>query len=656
MEVSAVPPQVGGCCFPEVESQVDQDLVVAPDIFVDQSVNGLLIGTTGVMLQSLRAGHNDVPPRPPLLLPVQNIQIQRNFSGLTGTEAHMNENQENMDLSLQDNPWFCDCHISKMIELSKVVDPAIVLLDPLMICSEPERLTGILFQRAELEHCLKPSVMTSATKIMSALGSNVLLRCDATGFPTPQLTWTRSDSSPVNYTVIQEAPEEGVRWSIMSLTGISAKDAGDYKCKAKNLAGMSEAVVTVTVLGIITTTISPDASERTGDHPEWEVQPGSGRSTSVLNASPYPWSSSFPPTSSLSASTLSPPSTSSFSLSPSFSSTASSTTTLSTSISASTTMANKRSLQLHPDGKRNLKAMKSGSKLPPASTSKKEELALLDQTLLIETNATIENLRVISETKESVTLRWNMINTTHNSAVTVLYSKYGGKDLLLLNADSSKNQVTIDGLEPGGQYMACVCPKGVPPQKDQCITFSTERPRLWERNSFLVPKDPDIMTSQTKKAQQSHQITKGHVAAIPVSLHPPSETVRLLKGFTTPYNACWVLLAAAHEQYIQIIGAYLRLTTLQLAGLEACELWRDHPDFSAFPSQTHFGPSHCLCTSEQHYEGPCPIMSAVTTSCPLGPNPDFSTCCWKTPSPLTPSIAMETGPPTSTDLYLAFAY
>ncbi|XP_033070873.1 leucine-rich repeat, immunoglobulin-like domain and transmembrane domain-containing protein 3 [Trachypithecus francoisi] len=377
-------------------------------------------------------------------------------------------------LGLQDNPWLCDCRISKMIELSKVVDPAIVLLDPLMTCSEPERLTGILFQRAELEHCLKPSVMTSATKIMSALGSNVLLRCDATGFPTPQLTWTRSDSSLVNYTVIQESPEEGVRWSIMSLTGISSKDAGDYKCKAKNLAGMSEAVVTVTVLGITTTPIPPDTSERTGDHPEWDAQPGSGRSTSGSSASSYPWSSSFSPTSSFSASTLSPPSTASFSLSPFFSSTVSSITTLSTSISA-TTMANKQSFQLHPDGKRNLKAAKSGSKLPPASTRKKEELALLDQTMLTETDATIENLRVVSETKESVTLMWNMINTTHNSAVTVLYSKYGGKDLLLLNADSSKNQVTIDGLEPGGQYMACVCPRGVPPQKDQCITFSTER-------------------------------------------------------------------------------------------------------------------------------------------------------------------------------------
>lgn len=102
----------------------------------------------------------------------------------------------------QDNPWFCDCRISKLIEFSKIVDTSIVLLDPLVSCSGPENLAGILFQRAELEQCLKPSVMTSATKITSPLGSNVLLRCDATGYPTPQLTWNRSDNNPVNYTGI----------------------------------------------------------------------------------------------------------------------------------------------------------------------------------------------------------------------------------------------------------------------------------------------------------------------------------------------------------------------------------------------------------------------------------------------------------------------
>uniref|UniRef100_A0A8B9N394 Leucine rich repeat, Ig-like and transmembrane domains 3 n=1 Tax=Accipiter nisus TaxID=211598 RepID=A0A8B9N394_9AVES len=242
---------------------------------------------------------------------------------------------------LQDNPWFCDCRISKLIEFSKIVDNSVVLLDPLISCSGPENLAGILFQRAELEQCLKPSVMTSATKITSPLGSNVLLRCDATGYPTPQLTWTRSDNIPVNYT---ETPGEGVRWSIISLTGISYKDAGEYRCKAKNLAGMSEASVTTS--------------------------------------------------------------------------------------------------------------------LNTAGTA--------------EQNVTVKNLRVISETDERVTLTWKTVNATSNSAVTVLYSKYGEKDMLPLSTDSSKNKVTIDGLQPSTQYMACVSPKGVPPTKEQCVIFSTD--------------------------------------------------------------------------------------------------------------------------------------------------------------------------------------
>ncbi|XP_005406241.1 PREDICTED: leucine-rich repeat, immunoglobulin-like domain and transmembrane domain-containing protein 3 [Chinchilla lanigera] len=377
-------------------------------------------------------------------------------------------------LGLQDNPWFCDCHISTVIELSKVVSPTVVLLDTLMVCNEPERLTGILFQRAELEHCLKPSVMASATKITSALGSNILLRCDATGYPTPQLTWTRSDGSLANYTVIQESPGDGVRWSIISLTGISYKDAGDYKCKAKNLAGMSEAVVTVTVVGIVNTTLSPDTSEsRRSGHPEAEARPGSGHLTSTPTSRSSSWSSFSSSSTSLSASTLSPPSTASFSSSP-FMSTVS-LMTLRSSILSGETRASRQSLQLHPHGKTDVKAEKSGGELPPASASKKEERALLGHATPMETNATIEDLRVVSETEESVTLTWNSVNATHPSAVTVLYSKYGEKDLLLLNADSSENQVTIDGLEPGRRYVACVCPRGMPPQKDHCVTFSTDR-------------------------------------------------------------------------------------------------------------------------------------------------------------------------------------
>lgn len=103
-----------------------------------------------------------------------------------------------MFLGIQDNMWYCDCRLSKLIEMSKMAEGPVVLMDPLVTCSGPENLAGVLFKRAELDQCVKPTVMTSATKITSSLGSNVLLRCDATGYPTPSLLWSREDGSALS--------------------------------------------------------------------------------------------------------------------------------------------------------------------------------------------------------------------------------------------------------------------------------------------------------------------------------------------------------------------------------------------------------------------------------------------------------------------------
>ncbi|CAN0064956.1 unnamed protein product [Bubo scandiacus] len=353
-------------------------------------------------------------------------------------------------LGLQDNPWFCDCRISKLIEFSKIVDNSVVLLDPLVSCSGPESLAGILFQRAELEQCLKPSVMTSATKITSPLGSNVLLRCDATGYPTPQLTWTGSDNIPVNYTVIQETPGEGVRWSIISLTGISYKDAGEYRCKAKNLAGMSEAAVTVTVIGVVTTTVSPQKYGRKQEAERQNTTEEESKQEPERTMTPLPTT----PTTTALVSTEG---------------------SMSTEGSTSTRFTDKKQSRPLFDGKKNSKAVTNGNKKQTGAISKKGEETSLNTAGMAEQNVTVKNLRVISETDERVTLTWKTINATGNCAVTVLYSKYGEKDMLPLSTDSSKNKVTIDGLQPNTQYMACVSPKGVPPTKEQCIIFSTDR-------------------------------------------------------------------------------------------------------------------------------------------------------------------------------------
>ncbi|XP_075006705.1 leucine-rich repeat, immunoglobulin-like domain and transmembrane domain-containing protein 3 [Calonectris borealis] len=360
-------------------------------------------------------------------------------------------------LGLQDNPWFCDCRISKLIEFSKIVDNSVVLLDPLVSCSGPESLAGILFQKAELEQCLKPSVMTSATKITSPLGSNVLLRCDATGYPTPQLTWTRSDNIPVNYTVIQETPGEGVRWSIISLTGISYKDAGEYRCKAKNLAGMSEAAVTVTVVGVVTTTVSPQKYGRKQEAERQNTTQEESRQEPERTTTPLP------------------------------STTPTTTALVSTERSTSIRFTDKKQSRPMFDGKKNSKAVTNGNKKQTGEISKKGEETSMNTAGMAEQNVTVKNLRVISETDERVTLTWKTVNATSNSAVTVLYSKYGEKDMLPLSTDSSKNKVTIDGLQPSTQYMACVSPKGVPPTKEQCIIFSTDRLNDESSSQFSIP-------------------------------------------------------------------------------------------------------------------------------------------------------------------------
>ncbi|XP_070835867.1 leucine-rich repeat, immunoglobulin-like domain and transmembrane domain-containing protein 3b [Chaetodon trifascialis] len=169
-------------------------------------------------------------------------------------------------LGLHDNPWLCDCQISMVMSLSMSLGSPVVLMDQLLICSRSLGQPGMLLTQAELSRCMRPSVQPAATRVISPLGSNVILRCDATGYPTPTLTWIKtsaysdccqedilqnSDQLPMNLeSFMQESPRVGVRWSIISLNGLSYKDAGEYRCQARNMAGISEAPIKLKVVGV----------------------------------------------------------------------------------------------------------------------------------------------------------------------------------------------------------------------------------------------------------------------------------------------------------------------------------------------------------------------------------------------------------------------
>ncbi|XP_018969490.2 leucine-rich repeat, immunoglobulin-like domain and transmembrane domain-containing protein 3b isoform X2 [Cyprinus carpio] len=161
------------------------------------------------------------------------------------------QTQRSVVLGLQDNPWVCECRLSTLLDISKAPENSLVLLDRFLNCSEPPDLAGVPFQSVELTRCRRPYVVTSATKITALLGSNVLLRCEATGHPTPTLMWIKSAIPNLYKQDVQESPRVGIRWSAVSLNGISYSDAGEYRCRAQNMAGISEAIVSLNVVGVM---------------------------------------------------------------------------------------------------------------------------------------------------------------------------------------------------------------------------------------------------------------------------------------------------------------------------------------------------------------------------------------------------------------------
>ncbi|XP_053285013.1 leucine-rich repeat, immunoglobulin-like domain and transmembrane domain-containing protein 3a [Pleuronectes platessa] len=333
-------------------------------------------------------------------------------------------------LGLQDNPWYCDCKISKILELSKMTDSPVVLMDLFLTCSGPENLAGYLFQRVELDNCVKPIVMTSATKITSYLGSNVLLRCDATGMPTPNLYWARAEGSPVNNTV-QESPGDGIKWSIMSLHGILPKDAGNYSCKATNVAGSAEATISLSVAGTISTTMPP---ERQSTETAPTSQGTTLTPTTEISASPIVTSTVPPRT------TPTPPAV---------------TKKPRTTPSIGLQKGSLKQTKTQQGGK--------GRKLAADEKSKKSDAS-----------KSVKDLKIVEETADSAVLLWTADGLPNDAPLTVVYSPYDEDDTKRTeetNAGSGK--VLLEGLSSGMRYSVCLIAKGSDAGKDPCIDFYT---------------------------------------------------------------------------------------------------------------------------------------------------------------------------------------
>lgn len=85
-----------------------------------------------------------------------------------------------------------------------------------------------------------------------------MLACRAiAGIPTPALTWLRRDRAPLSQHVEEKNP------GTILISNISFADAGEYECRASNIAGESSLTTTIKVQQAPVIRILPEVTELT---------------------------------------------------------------------------------------------------------------------------------------------------------------------------------------------------------------------------------------------------------------------------------------------------------------------------------------------------------------------------------------------------------
>lgn len=231
------------------------------------------------------------------------------------------------------------------------------------------------------------------------------------------------------HSTVQESPGEGVRWSIMSLHGLLFKDAGDYRCKAKNEAGSTEATISLSVAGASSTTIPPL---------NFSIATGPTSQDSTFSAPTDIPTVTITSTLLLKTSTNSP-----------------------VLIKPTTTPNNTNQKNLPKQGKQ--KPGGNGKKFAADEKSKKSD-----------TPMSVKDLKIVEETSDTAVLLWTADGLPKDAPITVVYSPYGEDDSKrTIETNVGSGKVFLEGLSSGMRYSVCLVAKGSAPGKDPCIDFYT---------------------------------------------------------------------------------------------------------------------------------------------------------------------------------------
>lgn len=169
---------------------------------------------------------------------------------------HMNEDfTQNLlklsSLALEGNPWVCDCNLEAFRE--KVVSKA--LISTPTGCEEPPRLKGSFWADTSVIFACSPNIVEPLPKSrIEVTSSNFTISCKVLGEPQPDVDWMSNGrtierdprTASSKYSVSRN--KSGLfTWNNLTIINVSYRDRGEYKCIAKNPAGVDERNFTVII-------------------------------------------------------------------------------------------------------------------------------------------------------------------------------------------------------------------------------------------------------------------------------------------------------------------------------------------------------------------------------------------------------------------------
>ncbi|XP_054768761.2 leucine-rich repeat and immunoglobulin-like domain-containing nogo receptor-interacting protein 1 [Lytechinus pictus] len=198
------------------------------------------------------------------------------FRGLTHLRALQlnNNNIATMDnvfnslpslstLWIGENPWECDC---RMEFLRRLLVPrhtgAAGVLDVRhpVICTGPSLMRGLDMRYVnDPLQCTRPIFKREKFEYLIARGQDVSMTCDASGIPSPALSWVSPRGEPIPSITVgtanmnyAHAPRISVRSDgSLNIRHAQPNDAGNYTCLAQNPGGQAMAEIRVTVVNEI---------------------------------------------------------------------------------------------------------------------------------------------------------------------------------------------------------------------------------------------------------------------------------------------------------------------------------------------------------------------------------------------------------------------